>query len=456
LAFGPGLAYSSGVTLDADVRAKERVAKTRPDDGAAQVGLATALARVGREREALEAFIRAAGSEPADPEVVRALSDVAWWGGPRGPSGGSRALAVPSMRRPGDLVFARRLGGKGMGLALGRGIVLARIQEDERDWRLVAAALATGRELWSHDDAAVAAAPPLVSDDLVIDAVLVTASRGLILRVRARDAATGRERWRLDEALPELPQRGAIFAAADLAGRRVALGVGNHGKVDFQQLLRVVDVASGNPVEKSSVRGLNELALDADRVYVSAAHDPNRRIEARRLPDGGRVWDAVREERTTRVAVSGELVVCATESRLLTLARASGAVRWSLNYRLAGSDALVVTPRAVIGVFGREGTIAFDLETGDRIFSDGMPARLLAATEDTLYGVVETGLKVRALDLLTGERIFEQDLAALRHPELQGSTGIHKLAVAPSRLVALTREGVLFVVAVPPGAEEPG
>src|SRR5262249_23534646 len=163
----------------------EREARARPDDGAAQLGLASALARLGRRREALEAFLRPAASEPGDPEIQRALADVPAWSGPRAEGGPGRVPvgAPPSAPAP---AVPRRRGQAPHSLAIGRGTIVARVSDAPREWRLVAVALTTGRSLWSREEAALAAAPPLTSGDAVIDATLVAGPRGTVtLRVRS-------------------------------------------------------------------------------------------------------------------------------------------------------------------------------------------------------------------------------------------------------------------------------
>src|SRR5579871_5079609 len=152
------------MTLDAEVRALERTARERPDDGAAQVGLAAALSRVGRRREALEAFIRAAAAEPGDPEIVQALSKVDWWTGPRGGGGGTRALGATGARQLPTLTKARKLGQQGIGLSVGRGVIVVRVSDGAAEAHLEALALATGRFLWTCEEKAtlLAWAPPLI------------------------------------------------------------------------------------------------------------------------------------------------------------------------------------------------------------------------------------------------------------------------------------------------------
>ncbi|MBI3722363.1 hypothetical protein HY251_00180 [bacterium] len=307
------------MTLDAEVRALERTARARPDDGAAQVGLAAALTRVGRRREALEAFIRAAAAEPGDPEIVQALAKVEWWTGPRGPGGGSRALRVTGAQKLPSLTKARKLGATGLGLAVGRGVVVARVSDEKGEAHLEALALATGRFLWTCQEKAtvLAAAPPLIAGDAVIDAVVFIEQedKRARLRLRAFSLATGKLlplNVELDLALPPAP---LAFEGAAVAAGCIVLGIVPSGKIDFQPLVKVFDVETGKPLESSTVRGLNELAFDGDFLVLSAAKDAARRIEARRLPSGERLWHAARDERTQRLAIEGRTVVAATPRR---------------------------------------------------------------------------------------------------------------------------------------------
>ncbi len=428
------------MTLDAEVRALERTALARPDDGAAQVELASALVRMGRSGEALEAFIRAASAEPSDPEVVRALAETTWWSGPRGPGGGSRYVPGPGLRRRPALIAARRLGQGGAGLALGGGIVFARVNEEGGDARLVALALANGRELWSKEEAVAAAAPPLAAGGAVLDAALLEEAGSIVFRVRARDAATGADRWVRTSELPGV-QPGATFLAC-ASGTRVAFGIRPHGRNDFEPLVRLLDASSGAPLDAFSHRGLSELALEGDFLYAASLSEP-RRILLRTV-DGVKVGGLFEGVRTQRVIVvkPGESIIVVSEDALFLPWQ-----RPSLGHavQIGPLDALVVTPRLVIGSWQRRGTVAFDIETGDRRWSDEPMARMLAGTEDTLYSVTGDGHILRAVDLATGELLWTVDLKGLA-PILRGS-GVHKLAVAPSRLVGLTKEGVVFILA---------
>jgi outer membrane protein assembly factor BamB len=430
------------VTLDAEVRALERVAKSRPDDGAAQVGLAAALVRMGRSDEALEAFIRAASAEPGDAEVGRALGETSWWSGPRGSGGGGRWVSVPGLRRAPSLVAARRLGQGGAGLALGRGIVFARVTEEAGDARLVALALATGRELWSREETVGAAAPPIAFEDSVIDATLVEGAGSVVFRVRARDAASGADRWVRTSELSDA-QAGAIFKGASLSGKHAAFAIEPHGKKAFLPFVRVLDASSGAPLDGFSLGKLSDLALEGDAVYFATDQEP-RRIVGRKV-DGVRLFDAFRGHKVQRLAAAGDHLVVATEERLACLRRRDGEVVFSRPLRIGALEALVVTPRAVIGSWQRQSTSAFALPGEDRLWGDEPISRMLAAAEDTLYSVTGDGLAVRALDLATGELLWSVHLRRLA-PELAGA-GVHKLAVAPSRLVGLTKEGVFFLLA---------
>src|SRR2546423_2472881 len=74
-------------------------------------------------------------------------------------------------------------------------------------------------------------------------------------------------------------------------------------------------------------------------------------------------------------------------------------------------EALVVTPRLVVGVFAGEGTAAVDLVSGDTLWRDGPPAKLLAAAEDTLYvlanGERKSGVLGKRVEL-GGRRIINK------------------------------------------------
>ena len=435
------------MTIDAEVRALERVAQARPDDGAAQLGLGTALERVGRRREAIEAFLRAAASEPGDAAVQRALADLPCWSGPRG-AGGTRFVAVEPLRTSPAYAFVKRLGQTAhaqAGLAVGRGVILVRVSEAPGEWRLVALALATGRELWSREESAVAASPPLTVGDAVLDATLVVEPREtVVLRIRSREAATGRERWCTTEALSSEVAAPAAFDCAAVTGELLALGIRSHSKVPFEPLLRVLDVATGEVTLRSRVRGLNDLALEGTRLCVSTAFDSLRRVESHTIPDGEK-WQAARLERTDRVAVQGQRVVAATETNLIVLDRETGAERYRQPRRFAGHlDGLVVAPRVVVASFQRERTVAVDLETGDRLWHDEPIARILSAAEDTLYAA--DGPSLKALDLTDGNVLWSLDLAdGPLGPQAGG--GVQKLVAASSRVVGLTRDGALFSLA---------
>ncbi len=432
------------MTLDAEVRALERVARARPDDGAAQVGLAAALVRTGRPREALEAFIRAASAEPGDPEVVRALRETSWWTGPRGPGGGTRHVAVPGLRRKPELVAARRLGQAGAGLAVGGGIVFARVAEEGGDTRLVALALASGRELWSREETVAAAAPPVYSDGTVLDAALVDASGAMVFRIRARDAATGADRWVRTSELTDA-QPGATFLGACVSGRYAAFAIKPHGKKAFEPLVRVLDAGRGDDVEKLALRGLEDVSLESDHLAFAMGQDV-RRVELRHLPQGVRVWTSAIDDPPKRVVVSGSSVVVASERGVTVYDRGRQKVSWRQERRgLYNDEAIVVTPRMVIASWQRAATSALDLATGGFLWADEPMARLLSASEDTLYAVSRDGLVIRGIDLATGEALWQADLPRLSR-ELDGQ-GVHKVGVAPSRLVGLTKEGVLFLLA---------
>lgn len=428
------------MTLDAEVRALERTARARPDDGAAQVELASALVRMGRDGEALEAFIRAAGAEPSDPEVVRALADTAWWSGPRGPGGGSRFVPVAGLRRRPALVAAKRLGQGGAGLALGRGIVFARVTEEGGDARLVALALANGRELWSREETVAASAPPLASGDAVLDAALLEEGGSIVFRVRARDAATGADRWVRTSELTDA-QPGATFSSVCVSGTRVAFAISPHGKLDFEPLVRVLDAESGVSLDDFSLRGLSDLALEGGDLFAATIKEPLR-VHCR--PADGPSSDEFRGQRTQRVvALDRDERVVATDLQFWV--RQRGAAPYEKGYRIGSHEALVVTPRLIVGSWQRHSTIAFDLRSGDRRWTGEPMARMLSAAEDTLYSVSSEGLRIRALDLDSGDVLWSQDLGELA-PELRGA-GVHKLAVAPSRLVGLTKEGFIFLLA---------
>jgi outer membrane protein assembly factor BamB len=441
------------MSLDQEMRALERVARARPDDGAAQLGLASVLERLGRSREAVEAFVRAAASEPGDLGVQRALGGLPWWNGPRG-QGGTRFLPVEALRAQPELVVWKRLGDAHAlgGIALGRGVIVVRILDAPGEWRLLALTLATGRELWareSREEASVlAAAPPLTSEDAVLDAILFAGARGtLVLRVRAREAATGKERWCTSEELPADVGPRATFECAAATEGRLALGIGagTQGKHFFEPILRVLDVATGNPLERTRVRGLNDLALDGDRLYLSTAYDSARRVEARAVPDGPR-WQSARGERTSRLAVQRDHVVAATETSLVVLDRESGSERFRQGRRFGGhQDAFVVAPRVIVASWQRERTVAVDLVTGNRLWADEPVARSLAAADETLYAVSADGTVVKGLDLTDGLPLWSVDLTTtpLGH---RAAGGVHKLAVAPSRIVGLTKAGALFVL----------
>lgn len=435
------------MTIDAEVRALERVARARPDDGAAQLGLGSALERVGRRREAVEAFLRAAAQEPGDAAVQRALDLVPSWSGPRGP-GGTRAVAVDALRDAPAWAFVKRVGQAAhgsAGLAVGRGAILVRISDAPGEWRLSAHALVTGRELWSREEQAVAAAPPLVAGDSVLDATLELEPREtLLLRVRARELATGRERWCTREELPSEVTPPAAFDGAAATAERLALGIRGHSKVSFEPLLRVLDVATGEPVERARVAGLNDLALAGTRAFLSTKFDSLRHVERRESREGPG-WLAARFERTERIAVQGERVVAATETSLLVLERETGAERIRQPRRFAGHpDGLVVAPRVLVASWQRERTVALDVETGDRLWQDDPIARILAAAEETLYAA--DGAQIRALDLTQGTSLWSLDLGA-GPLGIRAGGGVQRLAAAPSRVVGLTRDGTLFVLA---------
>ncbi len=432
------------MTLDAEVRALERVAKAKPDDGAAQVGLANALVRMGRGDEALEAFIRAASAEPGDPEVARGLAATDWWSGPRGTGGGARFVAVPGLRTRPNLVRAARLGQGGTGVALGRGLVFARATEEGGDARLVALALATGRELWSREERVAASAPPLVCEDAVVDAALVDEAGSVVFRVRGRDAVTGSERWGTTLELSGV-RPGAIFSGAWVSGKNVAFAISPHGKTDFEPVVRVLDATSGatRPDGGFSLPKLEDVAFEGDTLYAATRQEP-RRIVARTV-DGVPVFkDALSGHHTRRIVATGDHLLVSTDDSIVRLNRKTGEFMGSRIRRFTTSEALVVTPRLVIGSWQREGTVALDLRTLERVWSDVPPSRVLQAAEDTLYSV-EGELLVRALDLATGEPLWSLDLGRLA-VELDGG-GVQKVAVAPSRLVGLTREGVFFLLA---------
>ncbi|MBI3722362.1 hypothetical protein HY251_00175 [bacterium] len=61
------------------------------------------------------------------------------------------------------------------------------------------------------------------------------------------------------------------------------------------------------------------------------------------------------------------------------------------------------------------------------------------------------GLRVRALDLADGGPLWDLDLSSLK-AGVSLAAGVHKLAVAPSRLVGLTKDGVVFVLAGEPSS----
>jgi outer membrane protein assembly factor BamB len=432
------------VTLDAEVRALERVAKARPDDGAAQVGLANALVRMGRGGEALEAFLRAAAAEPGDPEVARALAAADWWSGPRGPGGGARFVSVPGLRARPNLVRVARLGQGGVGIALGRGLIFARATEEGGDARLVALALATGRELWSHEERVAASAPPLVCEDTLVDAALVDEAGSVVFRVRGRDGVTGSERWGTALELSGV-RPGAIFSGAWVSGKNVAFAISPHGKTDFEPIVRVLDATTGAPRTDGGfpLPKLSDVAFEGDTLYAATFQEP-KRIVARTV-DGVPVFkDALRGHRSQRLVVSGEHLLVATDDSIVRLNRKTGELMVSRVRRIAVHEALVVSPRLVIGSWQREGIVALDLRTLERVWSDVPPSRALQAAEDTIYSVEHESL-VRALDLATGEPLWRVDVGRLAL-ELDGG-GIHKIAVAPSRLVGLTKEGVFFLLA---------
>jgi outer membrane protein assembly factor BamB len=441
------------VTLDVDIRSLERDARARRDDPALQLALARSLERLGRGREALEAYIRAAAGSPADPDVERALGAVEWWCGPRASAGGTRSVRVTPLVDAGARVrWTRPVGAAGLGLAIDRARVYARAVDRAGRARLVALALHDGRVLWESDDDRVdenGAAPPLAVEGAVHDAVLVREATSVVLRVRSRDGATGRTRWTLEQELAST-QPGAGFDGALCTGSRIVLAVGPRGRLAFDPLVRVIDAATGTTVDGFAVRGLSDLAADATHLYIAAAFDRNdRRVEARRFADGSRAWAAVRGARTHRVLAAADgTVVAALEDGLVFL-DPSGMQRSRLNLRLSSEEALVAISRVLVGAWSRrEGVVALDLGTGNRFWRDEPAARVLAGAEPVVYGLGADGGSIFAIDARSGERLFGVDLPEVRAVGGAGlaATGAWRLAVGPSRVVGLSKEGVAFVV----------
>lgn len=231
----------------------------------------------------------------------------------------------------------------------------------------------------------------MLATPVVADGVVITMDAEA--EVRAWRAADGRALWEVDltpENADELAQRGGGLALAD--GKIIATtGFGHVVALAFDSGQELWRTDRGVPLRAPPT-------MDGNRVVAVTV---DNQVFALNVADGSPVWSfsGITEESTLvgapAPAVSETAVVAGLSSgELVALRRETGSVLWS--------DSLTATRRA--------DPISNMATIGGRTVIQG----------DVVYAIGHSGLMV-AVDLRTGKRLWERELAGLQQPWIAGN-----------------------------------
>lgn len=175
--------------------------------------------------------------------------------------------------------------------------------------------------------------------------------------------------------------------------------------------------ARGTPAWDTGVGGTAAPLVEGGTVYAVASAATALDAET-----GEQLWRVDLPGRAEYApALTDELLVVATDQRILGLGRGDGSEQWSVELpRPAGGPVTVAADPPLVTVplvarRGAAGVLAYDSETGDRLWeASTLSARATAVDDGTMY---TTGYKqdgntgvVRGLSATDGERVWERDL----------------------------------------------
>ena len=203
-----------------------------------------------------------------------------------------------------------------------------RIFAADNDGRISAFDAARGKRLWRTDTKLPLAGGPAVGDGHVV----AGSSDGFIVSLRAKD---GVQEWRANVAsevlaAPAVGTQHAYVRTVD--GKLIALSLADGSQAWFGQ----------QTMPRLSVRGTGSPVLDGNQVI--AGFD-NGRVAAYDINDGSAVWDVLVEPPAGRTeverlsdlnatvqVVGPDVYAVGYQGRLVTLARESGQILWSVEF----------------------------------------------------------------------------------------------------------------------------
>jgi outer membrane protein assembly factor BamB len=263
---------------------------------------------------------------------------------------------------------------------------------------------------------------PIVEKSLA-DASADVRSRARDILARLDDAA--RQRTGEDQTWPGLrggPTRSGV-ASGELPKRRPRL------------------VWSQECYEKTLLQG----AVVPAGEYV-ACLSADGAVRAFSAKDGARLWlSEVAGEITASGVLAAERLVVPTSKGLVALDAKDGSVAWKFTAPYGSNAAPAIVGRRVYAAFRNFGVKAFDLVTGEEVFTRPLaPAGALLADADLVVCGTEDGALVR-IDPSTGKEKWRKELGA---PPNMGPT-----LAAPGVVVAFTRDRFLRAFRTDDGKE---